>query len=74
MPGGIAVAIGIYNEPSFTLARAAGGLVSWYWARRYAHDDTRLIIIASGLILGEGVLGIVNLLLASIGVPHASSA
>ncbi|CAD6502834.1 BgTH12-05423 [Blumeria graminis f. sp. triticale] len=65
---------GIYNEPSFTLARAAGGLVSWYWARRYAHDDTRLIIIASGLILGEGVLGIVNLLLASIGVPHASSA
>merc|ERR1712072_1396292 len=28
IPGGIAVAVGMYNVPSFTLARAVGGVVS----------------------------------------------
>jgi hypothetical protein len=32
--------------------------------------ETRLIVLASGLILGEGVFSIVNLVLASLGVPH----
>lgn len=70
VPGGIAVAVGMYNVPSFTLARTVGGLVNWYWRIYRKREDTPVIVLASGLILGEGVVSIVNLGLASLGVPH----
>ncbi|KAL1978074.1 hypothetical protein VTN31DRAFT_933 [Thermomyces dupontii] len=77
IPGGVAVAVGMFNVPSFTLARAIGGLIAWWWSRRrpavQGQEDATssvIIVLASGLILGEGVLSIVNLILASCGVPH----
>ncbi|KAF9886297.1 hypothetical protein FE257_011556 [Aspergillus nanangensis] len=115
IPGGIAVAVGIFNEPSFTLARAIGGIIAWWWSRKHKKDiaareverstqltanrdaqdamtDTQLsgreiserqsaaqkadaasstvVVLASGLILGEGIVSIVNLCLASGRVPH----
>ncbi|KAK7752369.1 OPT superfamily [Diatrype stigma] len=70
VPGGIAVAVGMYNVPSFTLARTAGGLANWYWRVRLGREDTPLIVLASGFILGEGFLSIVNLILQSARVPH----
>lgn len=129
IPGGIAVAVGMFNEPSFTLARAIGGLIAWWWARKHAKASPKakdrelefepptqaatsgcdgqhpsmlleaehrgpvsshvadgksaeqtaeeadavsstVVVLASGLILGEGIISIVNLLLASGGVPH----
>ena len=114
IPGGIAVAVGIFNVPSFTLARAIGGVIAWWWSRKHAsshrrqavgshfrqdpdHPDSQdmepphpptdartaesvvpegdtasssVVVLASGLILGEGILSIVNLLLASGRVPH----
>ncbi|GAD99838.1 oligopeptide transporter, OPT family, putative [Paecilomyces variotii No. 5] len=114
VPGGIAVAVGMYNVPSFTLARAIGGLIAWYWGwknqrpgaiqlhqrlnRRDSsaaggnidsdhgeaesdageredegeqdESSSTVVVLASGLILGEGVISIVNLILASGGVPH----
>ncbi|KAM0199629.1 hypothetical protein ACHAPA_011938 [Fusarium lateritium] len=70
IPGGIAVAVGMYNVPSFTLARAAGGLFAWYWTHVARRTQTPLIILASGFILGEGFLSIVNLLLQGLNVPH----
>ena len=70
VPGGIAVAVGMYNTPSFTLARTAGGLLAWYWTRWKGREETPMIVLASGLILGEGLLSIVNLGLASAKVPH----
>ncbi|KAI0401413.1 OPT oligopeptide transporter protein-domain-containing protein [Xylaria palmicola] len=70
IPGGIAVAVGMYNVPSFTLARTIGGLMNWYWRVRLGRDDTPLIVLASGFILGEGFLSIVNLILQSARVPH----
>ncbi|KAI8961111.1 OPT superfamily oligopeptide transporter [Daldinia sp. FL1419] len=70
IPGGIAVAVGMYNVPSFTLARTIGGLINWYWRIYLRKDDTPLIILASGFVLGEGFLSIVNLLLQSSRVPH----
>ncbi|KAL8721494.1 MAG: hypothetical protein Q9225_001839 [Loekoesia sp. 1 TL-2023] len=70
IPGGIAVAVGMYNTPSFTLARTIGGLVNWYWRCYKKREDTPVIVMASGLILGEGLLSILNLLLASMSVPH----
>lgn len=60
----------MYNVPSFTLARAIGGFVSWYWLQYLKRDETKIVVLASGLILGEGVVSIVNLVLASAGVPH----
>ncbi|MCJ1453288.1 hypothetical protein MMC28_003634 [Mycoblastus sanguinarius] len=70
VPGGIAVAVGMYNVPSFTLARTIGGLLNWYWRIYRRREDTPVIVLASGLILGEGVVSILNLLLASMHVPH----
>jgi OPT family oligopeptide transporter len=70
IPGGIAVAVGMYNTPSFTLARAIGGLIQMYWTKYKGRSETPLIILASGLILGEGLFSIVNLLLASMHIPH----
>ena len=70
VPGGIAVAVGMYNTPSFTLARTAGGLLAWWWTRWRGREETPMIVLASGLILGEGLVSIVNLGLASSQVPH----
>ncbi|KIX03097.1 uncharacterized protein Z518_06647 [Rhinocladiella mackenziei CBS 650.93] len=70
IPGGIAVAVGMYNTPSFTLARTVGGALSFWWVHWKKKSETRVIVLASGLILGEGVVSILNLGLASLGVPH----
>ncbi|KAL6708939.1 OPT superfamily [Coniothyrium glycines] len=70
VPGGIAVAVGMYNTPSFTLARTVGGLISLWWRRWKGRSETPIIVLASGLILGEGLFSIVNLILASLKVPH----
>ncbi|GFF69364.1 putative oligopeptide transporter YGL114W [Aspergillus udagawae] len=112
VPGGIAVAVGIFNVPSFTLARAIGGVIAWWWSRSHTSTSTTsssevpgetvadqtpggsrvpaavagktaeqaareadaasssVVVLASGLILGEGIISIVNLLLASGNVPH----
>ncbi|EMD00677.1 hypothetical protein BAUCODRAFT_29028 [Baudoinia panamericana UAMH 10762] len=70
VPGGIAVAVGMYNTPSFTLARTAGGVLGWWWTKWRGGQETLMIVLASGLILGEGLVSIVNLALASASVPH----
>jgi uncharacterized oligopeptide transporter (OPT) family protein len=70
IPGGIAVAVGIYNVPSFTLARTVGGLLSWWWRSKMGWQETPLIVLASGFILGEGVMNIATLIMQSLGVPH----
>lgn len=60
----------MYNVPSFTLARTIGGLINWYWKIYHQRKETPIVVLASGLILGEGVMSIVNLVLASLDVPH----
>ncbi|CAG7916526.1 unnamed protein product [Penicillium olsonii] len=113
IPGGIAVAVGIFNVPSFTLARAIGGIIAWWWSKNHSQPSSNhstaavnaqpgassqtapnsesltaqgqlpdqesekadaasstVVVLASGLILGEGIMSIVNLLLASGRVPH----
>lgn len=70
VPGGIAVAVGMYNVPSFTIARAIGGFINWYWTRWRGRDEVTVVVLSSGLILGEGLFSILNLVLASFKVPH----
>lgn len=88
IPSGVAVGIGIYNTPSFTLARFLGGAFAAYWMRRYhshAHKSSlsssshsnnstgpelKIVVLSSGLVLGEGVFSIISLIMTSLGVPH----
>jgi uncharacterized oligopeptide transporter (OPT) family protein len=74
IPSGVAFAIGFLNTPSFTIARLIGGVVEYVYRTRYAKNkgDIRLIIVASGFVLGEGVVSVVSLVLKTSGVGVAS--
>ncbi|KAI9485814.1 MAG: OPT oligopeptide transporter protein-domain-containing protein [Benjaminiella poitrasii] len=86
IPQGIAFAIGIYNTPSFTLARVIGGCLCAAWDYYCDHRDSyfidrwcrpykaigkvAIIIVASGFVLGEGTFAIINMILHALHVPH----
>lgn len=65
LPSGVAVGVGIYNTPSFTLARFLGGLVAYICQDR---DKVSMIITSSGLVLGEGLFSVVTMVFASLGL------
>lgn len=69
LPSGIAFAIGFLNSPSFSIARFIGGYIAYRAAKASGKGETPLItiVIASGFVLGEGVLSIVTLALTSAG-------
>ncbi len=46
LPSGVAVGIGIYNVPSFTLARFIGGVVAWWWLRKQNKPNKTFNIIS----------------------------
>ncbi|KAH9959654.1 OPT oligopeptide transporter [Russula dissimulans] len=72
IPSGVAFAIGFLNTPSFSLARLVGGIVEHIYRARLASqgkdDDLPLIVIASGFVLGEGVMSVVCLVLRTYGI------
>ncbi|KAI0725705.1 oligopeptide transporter [Fomitopsis betulina] len=74
IPSGVAFAIGFLNTPSFSIARLIGGIVEHLYYTRVGRDKggIKLIIIASGFVLGEGVISIVSLILRTWGVGVAS--
>ncbi|KAI0364309.1 OPT oligopeptide transporter [Pilatotrama ljubarskyi] len=74
IPSGVAFAIGFLNTPSFSLARLIGGIVEHVYYTRVGRDNggIRLIIIASGFVLGEGVVSVISLVLRTLGVGVAS--
>lgn len=79
-PSGVAFAIGFLNTPAFSIARLIGGVLELVYHRRLAAraraerkapasaSDIRLIVVASGFVLGEGVISVVSLVLKSFGV------
>lgn len=73
VPSGVAVGIGIFNSPSFTIARFIGGLAAHLWLTRHRgklDSKTTLIVCSSGLILGEGICSLLNILMTTFNVPH----
>jgi uncharacterized oligopeptide transporter (OPT) family protein len=74
LPSGVAFAIGFLNTPSFALARLVGGLAEYVYRTRLARGkrDIRLVVIASGFVLGEGVVSVLGLALRTFGVGVAS--
>lgn len=69
LPSGIAFAVGFLNSPSFSLARLVGGYIAYRTAKYSANGETPLmaVVVASGFVLGEGVVSIVTLGLTSAG-------
>ena len=84
LPSGVAFAIGFLNTPAFSIARLLGGILSLVYHRRLTSrarlegrdpssaSDIRLIVVASGFVLGEGVVSVVSLVLKTCGVGVAS--
>lgn len=76
IPSGVSFAIGFLNTPSFSLARLVGGIIEHVYHRRLASrdkvGDIQLIVVASGFVLGEGVISVVYLFLRTYGVGVAS--
>ncbi|KAG7662118.1 OPT8 [[Candida] subhashii] len=80
LPSGVAVGIGIYNIPSFTIARFIGGVIAYWWmhsksgnkmlSNKRNNNRIGMIIFSSGLVLGEGLLSGFTMLLTSLGVGH----
>lgn len=70
IPGGVAFGVGMYNTPSFTLARAMGGFLCWYYVSHLKKNREYMIVLAGGLVLGEGLMSMLNLGLAAANVPH----
>ena len=66
VPSGVAVAVGMYVSPSFSLPRAIGGVGSWWYLRRNPTKKFTVIIVASGLVLGEGIVSVFTLLLRPV--------
>lgn len=76
IPSGVAFAIGFLNTPSFTLARLIGGVIEVIWRTRRQGkgmgNGITLIVIASGFVLGEGLVSVVALILRSCGIGVSS--
>ncbi|KAH3676536.1 hypothetical protein WICMUC_001977 [Wickerhamomyces mucosus] len=71
LPSGVAVGVGIYNTPSFTIARFLGGIIAYIWIKKIGIEGkTSMIVFSSGLVLGEGLFSIVNMILTSLNIPH----
>jgi uncharacterized oligopeptide transporter (OPT) family protein len=74
IPSGVAFAIGFLNTPAFSIARLIGGIIEHVYKTRYARNeqDIRLIVVASGFVLGEGVTSVISLVLRTCGIGTAS--
>ena len=62
LPSGVSVGIGMYLTPDFTLPRVLGALLELGWRRLAPASHKRsMLVVASGLVLGEGIWSIVAL-------------
>ncbi|RKP26444.1 OPT oligopeptide transporter protein-domain-containing protein, partial [Syncephalis pseudoplumigaleata] len=82
IPSGIAFAMGIYTTPNYVIPRVLGSLVAEAYQWHRVRKDPKvarslrvlIIVIASGFVLGEGTLSLVNLILKANGVGPATCA
>ena len=57
LPSGVALAIGMYVTPNWTIPRVVGGFANYLWRKSApAHAKRYMIVLASGFVLGEGVI------------------
>ncbi|KAI1411462.1 oligopeptide transporter [Hypoxylon sp. FL1857] len=70
VPSGVAFAMGIYLMPSFIITRALGGAVYWAYTMKGKARHGDIIIVASGLILGESIASLASVVLTALHVPQ----
>jgi uncharacterized oligopeptide transporter (OPT) family protein len=72
LPSGIAVAIGMYVTPNWTVPRVVGGVANLLWsAAAPRHAQRYMVVLASGFVLGEGIVSVLTALLKALGVGAA---
>lgn len=70
----MAFGIAFYVTPNWTLPRVFGSLLEYLWRRKYPASHSKyMFIVASGFVLGEGVLSIFTALLKNPGGVHPIS-
>lgn len=76
LPSGISFGVGMYITPDWTIPRVAGALVELVWRRRDpAGHGRHMLLVASGFVLGEGVMSILALVLKALaGGAHGAAA
>lgn len=63
-------AVGMYLTPNWNLPRVIGAVVQAVWLMQSPRSHMKyMVVFASGLILGEGILSIFTALLKTTGVP-----
>jgi OPT family oligopeptide transporter len=70
LPNPTAIAIGMYLTPDWTIPRVIGSVTHKIWQHYWpdTHSDY-MIVVASGFVLGEGVVSIITAFLHMMGVP-----
>lgn len=68
LPSGIGFAVGMYVAPKWTIPRVIGSLIEqgWLWWRPGSHASL-MVVVASGLVLGEGTTSIVTAVSKAVG-------
>lgn len=68
LPSGIGFAVGMYVAPKWTIPRVIGSLIEqgWLWWRPGSHASL-MVVVASGLVLGEGTASIATAVSKAIG-------
>eukprot|EP01117_Protostelium_nocturnum_P014751 TRINITY_DN5644_c0_g2_i1.p1 TRINITY_DN5644_c0_g2~~TRINITY_DN5644_c0_g2_i1.p1 ORF type:complete len:389 (-),score=75.38 TRINITY_DN5644_c0_g2_i1:24-1190(-) len=70
LPNGIAFAIGMYITPNWTIPRFIGALINVIWKKGWKQSHLNyMIIVASGFVLGEGMLSILTAGFKAFGIP-----
>lgn len=69
VPSGIAVGIGIYILPAFTLPQSLGGLAHYLSNRYLRTRELQIITSAVALVLGDTLINIVFMIVQSFGSP-----
>lgn len=68
LPSGIGFAVGMYVAPKWTIPRVIGSLIEQGWLvwKPQSHASL-MVVVASGLVLGEGTASIVTAVSKAIG-------
>ncbi|KAI9591589.1 OPT oligopeptide transporter protein-domain-containing protein [Syncephalis fuscata] len=82
LPSGIAFAMGIYTTPNYVIPRFIGALGAEIYKRYRTNKDPSvarslrvlIIVVASGFVLGEGIIALVNLILSACHIKAATCA
>lgn len=69
-PSPVGIGIGFMLSPRFVIPRFAGAIIQLVWQQEDPVSEANyMLLTASGLVLGEGVISILTALLISLGVP-----